>query len=496
MRFPEYDDHDGLGLAELVKRREVTAAELVEAAIERIEARNPSINAVIRPLFDRARTAARGPLPAGPFEGVPFLLKDLLAALEGTPLGHGARMYQGWFPAGNSALVDRYLASGAVVMGKSNTPELGLVPSTEPIVHGPTRNPWNHARTAGGSSGGSAAAVAARMVPLAGGGDGGGSIRIPSSCCGIFGLKPSRGRTPTGPLLAQDWNGFAIEHVLTRSVRDSAAMLDAVCGWHPGDFDYLERPATPFLDEVARPPGSLRIAVSAEPYLPSKVHPDVVAALDDAATLLTELGHEVIRDAPRIDGAAFTRAFITVVAGQTAASLRVAEKRLGRKVETEDFELRTRLSAAAGRAFSAGDYVSAVNTLLDEARKVHQFLETCDVLVNPTVGQPPPPLGFLAAEGARATAEKVMARLPFGKALTFGPLIDQIGADVFSFIPWTAIYNVTGQPSMSVPLWWNSEGLPVGTMFTARYPNDALLFRLAAQLEQARPWASKKPPGI
>lgn len=496
MRIAEYDELDGLGLAELVRRGEVTPAELVEAAIERIEARNPAINAVIRPLFDRARAAASGTLPDGPFKGVPFLLKDLLSALEGTPLGAGSRMYQGWFPPTNSALVDRYLATGAVVMGKSNTPELGLLPSTEPVVHGPTRNPWNRERTAGGSSGGSAAAVAARMVPFAGGGDGGGSIRIPSSCCGLFGLKPSRGRTPTGPLEAEGWNGFAIEHVLTRSVRDSAAMLDAVCGWYPGDFHYLERPATPFLDEVGKPPGRLRIAVSAEPYLPSKVHPDVVAALEDAATLLTSLGHEVIRDAPRLDSNAFARAFLTVISGQTASAIRAAEVKVGRKADHEDFELRTRLSAAAGRAFSAGDYVTAVSILHAEARKVHQFLETCDVIVNPTLGQPPPPLGFLAPEGARATAEKLMARLPVGKALTFGPLLDQVGADVFSFIPWTAIYNVTGQPSMSVPLAWNGEGLPVGTMFTARYTNEALLFRLAAQLEQARPWAGKRPPGI
>jgi amidase len=370
------------------------------------------------------------------------------------------------------------------------------MPSTEPTVHGPTHNPWNPERTAGGSSGGSAAAVAARMVPFAGGGDGGGSIRIPSSCCGLFGLKPSRGRTPTGPLEAEGWNGFAIEHVLTRSVRDSAAMLDAVCGWLPGDFHYLEKPATPFSGEVGRTPGKLRIAVSAEPYLPSKVHPDVVAALDDAAALLTELGHEVVRDAPRIDASNFARAFITVVSGQTAASIRIAEQAVGRKSDHEDFELRTRLSAAAGRAFSAGDYALAVRTLLAEARKVHQFLETFDVIVNPTLGQPPPPLGFLAPEGARATAEKLMARLPIGKALTFGPLIDQVGADVFSFIPWTAIYNVSGQPSMSVPLWWNSEQLPVGTMFTARFTNEALLFRLASQLEKARPWADKKPPGL
>jgi len=494
MSFAEYDRFDALGLAELVEKGEVTPAELVEAAIARAEAVNPRINALVTPLYERARKQAAGELPAGPFRGVPFLIKDLLSALAGEPMQQGSAMYRGWVPRENSELVNRYLASGVVIAGKTNTPELGLLPTTEPAAYGPSRNPWHPERSTGGSSAGSAAAVSSRIVPMAGGGDGGGSIRIPCSCCGLFGLKPSRGRTPTGPLDAEGWNGFAIEHVLTRSVRDSAAMLDAVTGWYPGDFHYMPPPSTPFLGEVGVDPGRLRIAVSTEPYLRSQVHGDVIAAVEDAARLLRELGHEVIDDAPRIDATAFSRAFLTVVAGQTAAAIRTAEERVGHKARSEDFELRTRLSAMSGDAFSAGDYVAAVHTLHDQARRVHRFLENVDVIVNPTISVPPPRLGFLAAEGPRAVLEQLMGRLPVGKLLTLGPLLDQASADVFAFIPWTPIYNVTGQPSMSVPLYWNAEGLPIGVMFTGRFADDATMFRLAGQLERARPWADRAPP--
>jgi amidase len=494
MSFSEYDSYDALGLAELVRKGEVTARELVDAAIDRIERYNGRINAVIHPLFERARERAEGELPDGPFRGVPFLIKDLLSALAGEPLQQGSRMYTGWRPRESSELVNRYLASGTVIVGKTNTPELGLLPTTEPQVAGPSRNPWNTDRTTGGSSGGSAAAIAARIVPMAGGGDGGGSIRIPSSCCGLFGLKPTRGRTPTGPMEAEGWDGFAIEHVLTRSVRDSATMLDAVAGWYPGDMGYMPAPETPFADAVGRDPGKLRIAMSTEPYLTSDPHPDVIAAVHDAAALLRELGHDVVDDAPRVDGRAFGRAFVTVIAGQTASALRTAEDRVGRKATADDFELKTRLAAAAGNAFSAGDYVQAIGVLHAEARKVHQFMADYDLILNPTVSQPPPKLGFLESQGILARAEKLAASLPLGKLLTLGPLVDQIAADAYSFIPWTPIYNVTGQPSMSVPLYWNPEGLPVGVMLTGRFAADDLMLQVAGQLERARPWADRKPP--
>ncbi|MBI3455692.1 MAG: amidase, partial [Candidatus Rokubacteria bacterium] len=291
--FPEYEAYDGLGLAELVRRKEVAPAELVEAAIERIERRNPRLNAVIHTLYEEARARATGPLPAGPFAGVPFLLKDLAAAYAGAPLRSGSRFLAGWRPDHHAELVRRFLAAGVIVLGKTNTPELGLLPITEPRLFGPTRNPWDPERSPGGSSGGSAAAVAARMVPMASGGDGGGSIRIPASCCGVFGLKPSRGRTPSGPDAAERWQGLVVEHVLTLSVRDSAAMLDATAGPDPGAWHQAPPPARPFLAEVGAPPGRLRIAWSAEPALPAPaVDPDCRAALEDAVRLLGDLGHE------------------------------------------------------------------------------------------------------------------------------------------------------------------------------------------------------------
>jgi len=492
--FEDYGEYDALGLAELVAKKEVEPAELLEEAISRIERLNPQLNAVIRDLYERARNECKDELPAGPFRGVPFLLKDLHMELGGELLQWGSRMYRGWRPRENSELVNRFLAAGVVVAGKTNTPELGILPVTEPAAFGPTRNPWDPTRTSGGSSGGSAAAVASRMVPFAGGGDGGGSIRIPASCCGLFGLKPSRGRTPAGPLETELWNGFAIEHVLTRSVRDSAAMLDATSGPLVGDTHYLPKPTRPFARELGKDPGKLRVALGTDPLLPSRVHPDCVSAAEETADLLRELGHEVVRAAPRLDSHAFARNFLIVVSAQTAGDIRTAERRVGRKAQLPDFEKRTWLSARMGDAFTASEYVTAVSELQEMARQVHLFLEDFDVILNPTVSQPPQPHGFLGPNRTQQVLEEAMLRLPVGRVVKKTPVFDQAAADVFSFIPWTPVYNVTGMPSMSVPLYWNARKLPVGSMFTASFGDEATLFRLAAQLEKARPWADKRPP--
>ncbi|MEW6775115.1 MAG: amidase [Bdellovibrionota bacterium] len=493
--FTDYSSYDGLGLADLVKRKEVTPLELVEAAIERIEKANPQINAVIHKLYDRARSQAKGELPHGPFAGVPFILKDLQSALAGEPLESGSRFYKGYKPSQNSELVNRYLAAGVIVVGKASTPEFGLIPTTEPEAFGPTRNPWDMSRTTGGSSGGSAAAVASRMVPLAGGGDGGGSIRIPSSCCGLFGLKPTRGRTPVGPLEAESWHGFAIEHVLTRSVRDSAAMLDAICGPYVGDFHYLPKPERPFLGELTQFTGRFRIAASAKPLLPSKgVHPDCLAAFEETVKLLKELGHEVIEDAPAVDALAFGRAFVSMVGGSTALGVRNAEANTGRKAHRGDFEVQTWLARKLGEALTAGEYLLAVQSIQKMCRDVLHFSENYDLILNPTLSKPPPKLGFLHPQGAQAVVESLAAALPVGSLVKSKALLDDAAAQAFAFVPWTPVYNATGQPSMSVPLHWNKEGLPIGMMFTAKFGQEATLYRLAAQLEQARPWKDKKPP--
>jgi amidase len=323
--FREYDHYDGLGLAELVRRKEVSPAELVEEAIRRIETVNPQINAVIHPMYDLARQQVQQGLPEGPFRGVPFLLKDLLVYYAGVPTRSGSRFFRDFVPDHDSEIVRRYRQAGVVVLGKTNTPELGLVPYTEPVLFGPSRNPWDLSRTTGGSSGGSGAAVAARLVPVAHGNDGGGSIRIPASCCGVFGLKPTRGRTPMGPDIGEAWRGMAINHVLTLSVRDSAAMLDATAGPDVGAPYIIPPPERPFLEEVGRDPGRLRIAFTTRPLLPGTVHPDCVRGVEETARLCQDLGHIVEEAAPQIDGHAFARDFLTMVCAETRADIEEGE---------------------------------------------------------------------------------------------------------------------------------------------------------------------------
>jgi amidase len=495
--FAEYESYDALGLAELVRRRKASPRELVAAAIERIERINPQINAVIETLYDEALRAADGDLPDGPFAGVPFLLKDLQAAYAGVPMRSGSWFYRDWAPRHHSELVRRFLAAGVIVLGKTNTPELGLLPITEPVRFGPSRNPWNLMRTTGGSSGGSAAAVAARMVPMASGGDGGGSIRIPAACCGIFGLKPSRGRTPSGPDATEPWQGFAVDHVLTRSVRDSAAMLDATAGPDAGAWSHPPRPERPFLAEVGRVPGRLRIAFSAAPYLPAgDVDPECRAALEDTVVLLNQLGHDVFEGRPNVDGHAFAKAFLTMVTGETWADLREAERTVERRARRRDFEEGTWLLATLGQTFGAGEYAAACRYLKNTGRRFAAFMdaERVDVLLSPTLARLPVPLGALLPRGAEALVPRVMTRLSLGGPLRALGALDRAAQKAFSFIPYTPIFNASGQPSVSVPLSWTAAGMPVGLMFTARWGGEATLFRLAGQLEQSKPWGNRRPP--
>jgi amidase len=494
--FPEYDRHDGLGLAELVRQGHVTPTELVEAAIARVEAQNPRINAVVTPMFDAARAAAAGPLPQGPFTGVPILVKDLLADCAGVPTGAGNRLLRAIPAPADAEIVRRYRASGAIILGKTNTPEFGLVPYTEPEACGVTRNPWDLARTAGGSSGGSAAAVAARMTPIAAGGDGGGSIRIPASCCGVFGLKPTRGRTPAGPVHGEYWRGFVCEHVLTRSVRDSAAMLDAIAGPDVG-APYVAPPqAHPFLDDTVLEPGRLRIAYTATPFLGRTVSPECVAALESAVRLLRDLGHDVEEAAPPIDREAFSVAFLTIVAAETRADVEAAAERAGRRVSWRDFEASTFALGLVGRALRATDYARASRTLLQAARPTARFFTDFDVLVTPTLAQPPVVSGSLQPSGADRVLIDVVRRLDAAWLLQLAGAVKKLAAETFEFMPCTAVFNVTGQPAMSVPLHWNAAGLPIGIQFVGRFGDESTLFSLAGQLERARPWRDKVPPGI
>jgi amidase len=490
----DYLRHDATGLAELVRRGEVTPLELVETAIARIERLNPAVNAVIHRMDAAARRTAQEPVRDGPFPGVPFLVKDLLSMVQGEPFQCGSALLRGFVAPHDSELVRRYRRTGVVLLGKTNTPEFGLTPVTEPAAFGPTRNPWDRSRTSGGSSGGSAAAVACGMVPIASGGDGGGSIRIPASCCGLFGLKPTRGRVPMGPDSGEIWHGAVVEHVLTRSVRDSAAMLDATAGPDPGAPYVAPARERPFAEELARDPGPLRIAFTAKPWLGSTVHPDCVAAVQDAARLLESLGHTVEEASPELDGPGFARAFLTMICAELGGDLREAERAVGHRARPGDLEPATWALGLLGRTMPAADFMAAIRLLQRTGRSVAPFFARYDVLVTPTVSAPPVPTGALQPTRRERRLLQLLGAARSGTLLRWAGVLEQTAAKVFEWIPWTPVINATGQPAMSLPLSWNGEGLPIGVHVIARFGDEATLFRLAAQLERARPWFDRLSP--
>lgn len=494
MNQDEYASYDALALAELVRRRDVTPTELLEAALSRRDAVDPVIHAVVRLMEEDARRAASDP-PAGPFSGVPFLLKDLLATFAGHPTSMGSRLLRDVVADRDSELVRRYKAAGLVTIGKTNTPEWGLLPCTEPDLWGPTRNPWDLRHTPGGSSGGSAAAVTAGIVPMAGGGDGGGSIRIPASCCGLFGLKPTRGRTPTGPDHGQLWRGFVVEHVLTRSVRDSAAALDAIHGPDPGAPYEIVPPSGAYLEDAAIDPRPLKIAVTTQPILGSSVHPDCVRAVEDAVALLEAFGHEVHEREPDLDDPdEFSRAFLLMVASELGADLQDIRRVPGLRVRRRALEAPTWALALLSEAFSAREYAGALRSLKRSARRVGRFFQDYEILLSPTVATPPPAIGELRPSRTEELLLRSLGVFGSGRLLKAAGLLGQAAEDAFAFTPWTPVFNVTGQPAMSVPLYWSSEGLPIGVHFAGRFGDESTLFRLAGQLERARPWGHRRPP--
>jgi amidase len=463
---------DATAQAELIRRKQLTPLELVDAAIARIERLNPALNAVITPMFELARSAAQNPLPDGPFRGVPCLLKDLLACYAGVRMASGSRFLKGFVPDHDSELVVRLKRAGLVIVGKTNTPEFGILPTTEPRAFGASRNPWAPGRITGGSSGGSAAAVASGMVPMAHGNDGGGSIRIPASCCGLFGLKPTRGRNSLGPDFGDIMNGLVVEHAVTRSVRDSAALLDSTAGPDSGDPYYPPPPVRPFFQEVGADPGQLRIAFTTTATTGVPIHPDCVRAVRAAAELCSELGHAVNEAAPTVDAELLVDSFIVVWSVGCASIVEGAAFLTQQKPTPDRFEELTWELFQQGRALSGPAYLGAVSALQRIARQVARFFANYDIWLTPTLAEPPLPLGsFDAPPGnPRYGLERAVA-----------------------FVPFTPVCNVTGQPAMSVPLFWNEEGLPVGTHFVGRFGDEVTLFRLAAQLEAARPWAARYP---
>ena len=467
---------DATALADLVRRGEVTAAELVEAAIARIERLNPALNVVVTPMYEAARKAASGRLPDGPFTGVPFLVKDLLAAHAGVRQTEGTAFLRDHVAPHDTHLVERHRAAGLVTVAKTNTPELGILCTTEPALHGPSRNPWDPTRTTGGSSGGSAAAVAAGIVPMAHANDGGGSIRIPASCCGLFGLKPTRARNSLAPDLGDVMAGLVHEHAVTRSVRDSAALLDATAGPVVGDPYWAPPARGPFAAEVGADPGRLRVGVLTRAPTGAAVHADCLAAVEDAAKLCAELGHHVDQaPPPPIDGQLMTQMFLVLWAAGGSATVQAAGLMSGRTPRQEEFEPLTWALHEMGLQVGGPQLLMAIAFLQKLSRDVQTAQAAYDVVLTPTLAEPPVPLG------------------------TFDSPPDNPLAGLFragEFTPFTPFYNVTGQPAMSVPLSWNAGGLPIGVHFVGRFGDEATLFRLAAQLEKARPWAARRPPNV
>jgi amidase len=494
-QFPEYAHYDALGLADLVRRKQLTATEVLAAALARADHINPPLNAIITRFDDVARQSAQHTDPDAPFCGVPFLLKDLLAAYAGQALGSGSRFgLRHIVPTVDSTLVTRFKRAGLVIFGKTATPEFGLSPYTEPASTGITRNPWNTARTPGGSSGGSAAAVAAGIVPMASAGDGGGSIRAPASSCGVFGLKPSRGRNPVGPDLGDHWFGFAQEHAITRSVRDSAALLDATHGALPGASFATPAPAQSFLEATRTAPRHLKIGLSVEPIISRRLHPDCRAAVEKTAQRLRDLGHDVEPFEPRIDSETFIFHYARLLAADTAASIRELEQIAGRTSSYADFELRTRALQQVGRAVSGEELVESMWVMQDIGRRYAGDIARFDAFLSPTLGEPPVLIGALAPTPGQALLMQVSNHLPMGSVAKRREFLLNIGREIFDYTAYTMPANVAGLPSMSVPLDWNADGLPIGTLITGRFGDEATLFSLAAQLEQAYPWFDKRPP--
>jgi amidase len=469
----DFEMYDGLGLADLVKRREVQAIEVLDTVIERIETLNPKINAVVTRMYDQARAAIKAGLPAGPFTGVPYFLKDLHLLCTGVPTTYGSRFFADFVPDHESTMTIRLKQAGLVICAKTNTPEFGQATSTEPVLFGPTRNPWNLNFSSGGSSGGAAAAVASGMVPMAHATDGGGSIRVPASCCGLFGLKPTRARTPYGPDLGEGWSGASVGHAVTRTVRDSAALLDATAGPDVGDPYWAPPPKRPFLEEVGLDPGRLRIALCTASFNGSSVDRLCIDAAHDAVRLCQSLGHSVEEAQPQINSPELREAQRVIVISNVRATLDARAQATGKSWNEDNVEKMTYLSAKGADSVSGAEYARSVQAIHRAGRQVARFFEKYDVLLTPTMACAPLPLG---QPDMMATDVEIFQV----------PLMRTIG--------FTSLFNAAGNPAMSVPLYWNEAGLPMGIQFAGRFGDEATLLRLAAQLEKARPWAKRRPP--
>lgn len=473
MPILDYANYDATGLAALVKSRAVTPLELVDTAIGLIEKHNPALNAVIWTMFDRARETARTAPTEGVFAGVPFLLKDILGGMAGVPTRDGSRVNPGIPATHNSELVNRFLKSGLIPLGKTNVPEFGIVGTTESKLYGPARNPWNLVHSTGGSSGGSAAAVASGMVPVAHANDGGGSIRIPASCCGLVGLKPTRARNPAGPDVGDVYNGLIGEHIVSRSVRDTATMLDVTSGADLGDPYHAPPAPASFLAASQSAPRGLKIAVTRTLMDGRPFHPDCLAAVDAAAALCTSLGHHVEEAQPPIDFAAMTGAFFAVWSGGLAMQVDWLIAQHGGAADLDHLEGLTLGLYRMGQQVTAAQYMGAQVAFQQAGRSIARWQQGYDIWLTPTLGGPPMTIGTMDFDLTDPMA-------------AYAPVMD--------YTPFTPIQNATGQPAINVPLHWTDAGLPVGVQFAGRFGDDAGLLALAMQLEAAAPWSHRRPP--
>lgn len=470
----EYAEYDALGLAHLVATKQVSASELLDAAVTRAEKAQAKLNCFASIFPEIAKKQIYEGLPQGPFTGVPFPTKDLAVEIQGAPLTNGSRTFAGFIAEKDSEITVRYRNAGLTLFGATTSPEFGLTTSTESILHGQTANPWNVEHTSGGSSGGASAAVAAGVVPLAQASDGGGSIRIPAACTGLFGLKPSRGRTPFGPDKTEGWNGMSTIHCVSRSVRDSAALLDATHGIEVGSRYVAPEPCDNFINALDRDPEFLRIILWTEAPNGTKPDADAQAGLEATCKLLESLGHDVIEASPKLDGDALGKATLMTISGSIGMVMEQISKDLGRELTPDDMEKVTWRMMEFGKTIPMIEFAKANEAANVAAITLERFLDDnlCDMILAPTLSRAPDKLGVLSLSPDD---------------------MDQYTEAVSTFAPWCPIFNQTGTPAMSVPLHWTDSGLPLGMMFGARCGDEWALLQLAGQLERAAPWAHRRP---
>lgn len=470
----EYENFDAIDLANKIKAKEFTPFEVLDTAIAKAQLYNPKLNAIVHTMYDYAREQCKDIDLNAPFAGVPFLLKDLYMLMEGFPTSNGSRFFVDNIAGYDSELVCRFKRAGFNIFGKSNTPELGLSYTTESLLFGPCHNPWDLGLTPGGSSGGAAAAVAARIVPAAHASDGGGSIRVPAACCGLFGLKPTRGRTPYGPDLGEGWSGLSTNHVVSLSVRDSAAILDCIAGHDIGDPYYAPPQSHSYLASLKTQPRPLKIAIATQAMIPVQIAEECVTAVENTARLCQDLGHEIIHAQPQYNPEPLAKAFATIVSANASATIERYSVKIGRQPRPGEIEPLDQKVLQQNKTLKASDYALALFAIHRIARDIAKFFQEYDILITPTTATPPVKIGHLQANNHDFNYEELAKRFT-------------------EFGPFTSVWNMTGQPAMNVPLHWTKENIPIGVQFIGRFGDEELLLQLAAQLEQAKPWRDRRP---